>query len=286
MLENLNSPANILSSMTSSLSHPHTTNPSPSIDHKDAVEYTIYTCPYLFYPRRIHAYLTLKPLPSNVEVNLVRTEFDSTGQMTQPAGKIEGTIPMMRITTRHSQEDVWIRQSVAVLQYLEETHPRPSAGAEDDMRGATPLARARVSEIVSLVEDASQALGFMVMHSAALYTPLVAGAGGQSRSAFQTAKQRIDKSLATIESYAREGVDAGNWIASTEGLTIADLCLGSLVEYARDMYGWDLREGHEVVRRWVERWERTEAGKPGGEKVPPVWMTELAMKRVWDETQD
>jgi glutathione S-transferase len=268
--------SNILSTMTSHLdigtseitmaSKSNTANPNGEI------HYTFYTSPSFFYPRRLHAYLTLKPLPPSIKSTLIPVTFDSKGQMTRPEGKIEGSIPMMRYGP--SDED-FIRQSVAILNYLEERHPRGGW----DMRGAPGLERARVEEVVSVVEEASQAFGFLVMHSSALYTALVP----QSREAAKTAEGRVHRSLSILESYARHSVlERGEWIAGTERLTIADLCLGSLMEYARDMYAWDLKDGHEVLAKWMERWEGTEAGKKGGDKIPAREMTEVAMKRVWE----
>lgn len=118
------------------------------------LHYTFYTQSYLFFPRRIHAYLTAKPLPSHIKTTFVPVSFDSSGLMTKPAGKIDGTIPMLRYGPSDGD---FIRQSVAILNYLEEAHPMTGAEyAAEDMRGGSPMERARVSEIVALVEEAGQ----------------------------------------------------------------------------------------------------------------------------------
>ena len=143
------------------------------------------------------------------------------------------------------------------------------------------MERARVGEIVSLVEEASQAFGFWVMHSSSLYSPKVR----QSRDASKTAEDRLHKTLNIIEDYCQENVvERGLWSAGTEGVTLADICLASLVEYARDFYGRDLCASgeHEVLKVWVGKWEGTEAGKRGGGKTPPEEFARLARENVWE----
>lgn len=89
----------------------------------------------------------------------------------------------------------------------------------------------------------------------------------------------MHEGLSTIESYSRDAVvNEGRWIAGTRGATLADVCLASVVKYARDMYGKDLRRSREVIGKWVEKWDSTEAGRPGGEKTPPREMSEVAKR--------
>lgn len=204
--------------------------------------------------------------------------------MTSAPGKPAGSIPMLRYG---EEANDLIRQSVAILTYLEETHPRKGTHGEgweveDDMRGSTPMQRARVNEIISLTEEVGQAFGYWVMQSSALYSSKVPS---QSPSAASMISTRMHALLSTLESYARKSVgEEGMWIAGTAGVTLADICLASVVEYARDMYGRDLIEGHEeVLGKWFERWEATEAGKPGGDKVPPEFFTALGKKWAWEE---
>lgn len=244
------------------------------------VHYTFYTQPYLFFPRRIHAYLTAKPLPSNVKSSFELVTFDGkTGQMLDPPGKPAGSVPMLRIDS--ASEPTYIRQSIAIISYLEEVHPRAGASyAASDMNGSNPLERARVAEAISLTEEVGQALGFWAMNTSALYQQM---GMTQSKEAGVAAKMRLHRCLQTLEDYCSGGVQGGKWIAETEGMTLADVALGSVVEYSRDMYGRDVLEGHEVLWKWFEKWERTEAGKPGREKDVPVEVRGPAQTRIWDE---
>lgn len=66
------------------------------------------------------------------------------------------------------------------------------------------------------------------------------------------------------------------------GVTLADVCLASVLEYARDMYGRDLVREHEVLRVWLGKWTGTEAGKMGGGKLPPREIGEAAQRWLWD----
>src|ERR1700761_4245941 len=94
--------------------------------HTNDAHYTFYTQPYLFYPRRVHSYLTAKPLPSDVKTNFEIVTFEQkTGQMIDTPGKPAGSVPMMRLGPL--EDNSFIRQSIAILAYLEEVHPRRGA---------------------------------------------------------------------------------------------------------------------------------------------------------------
>jgi glutathione S-transferase len=258
-----------------------------SLHDAQNVQYTLYTQPYLLYPRRIHSYLTAKPLPSNIKIKFEYLTFDKSGQMNNPPGKPSGSIPMMRIGPQ--VDNNLIRQSVAILSYLEETHPRlGSSYAAQDMRGSTPSKRARVNEILCLTEDATAAFGFWVCNASALFESI---GMPQNREVGEASEKRMHRVLATVEEYCRRAVmEEDKWVAGTEGMTLADVVLGSLVEYARDMYGRNIIGGsgetgvessHEVLGKWLDKWESTEAGRPGEEKVPPREWSELAGTWKW-----
>jgi hypothetical protein len=146
------------------------------------------------------------------------------------------------------------------------------------MRGSNPMERARVHELLSLIEEAGQAFGFLVMNSSSLFT----GKVEQSRGVAAVCEGRMHKLLLTIEGYAGEAVEAGKWLAGTEGATLADVCLASVVEYTRDMYGRDLTRDHAAIGKWLDKWQSVEAGKRGGEKLPPQGISEVAKQWLWD----
>lgn len=234
--------------------------------------YTLYTSPSFLYPRRIHAYLTTKPLPPSISITHTPIAFAPDGTMTAPPGKIPGSIPMLRYGSGSTEV---IRQSVAIVGWLEDTHPRGLS----DMRGSTPLERARVAEIIAVVEEATQAFGFWAANGSKLYAQMGLA---QNQAAGEFAKGRMDKSLQTIWTYSGENVESGKWIAGTEELSLADICLGCFVEYARDMYKKDVLGGeHTGLEKWFERWESTEAGKPGEEKIPWKEFGDLAGEWKW-----
>lgn len=252
-----------------------TINMSPTTTTTEQeTHYTFYSQPWLFYPRRIHSYLTFKPLPSSILSTFVNVSFTRSGEMTKHPGKPEGSsIPVLRFGP--ASGDV-IRQSVATLNYLEDKHPRGGW----DMRGSTALERARVDEVIGITEDASQAFGFWAAQSTALYAPKVA----QSIEAASFGRERLGKCLHTLQDYAvGNGVDEGKWIAGTEKASIADCVLASLIEYARDFYGKDLclEFDLKILEGWMRKWESTEAGERGGEKTPPEELGKLAREWKW-----
>jgi glutathione S-transferase len=226
--------------------------------------YTLYTQPYLLYPRRLSAYLAEKPLPKTVNLEQINVTFGPTG-MNNPPGKPNGSIPMLKIG---DSPDDYIRQTVAILEYLEEKHPRGR-----DMRGSDPEERARVREIVALAEDVTQCMGFYVYNASKLQE----GMGlEQAPSAARLAKERMHTMLGKIEEYATRYVREGRWLAGTQEPSLGDVCLYATVEYATAFYGLNLLGGHEVLKTWYGMWNGREAAREREEKIPPVEMTAVA----------
>jgi glutathione S-transferase len=219
--------------------------------------YTIYTQPYLLFPRRIHAYLDEKPLPDAVNVNVVKIIFGENG-MIDPPGKPKGSIPMMRIDSG-PHAGTFIRQSYAIMEYFEDKYPRAR-----DMRGSTPEERAAIRELITVIDETSFWFGMYVINACKMFEKQ-----GQSEHTAKMGKQRMYLSKAKISDWAGEKVQKGNWLAGTDEPSLADCCMLALCEYAKAMFGIDFCNCDEVLQKWRAKWKGRKAGEQTEEKIVP-----------------
>lgn len=162
------------------------------------------------FPRRVHIYLAEKGL-TGVEPIGVQTLGPDWRRISA-----FGTVPVLET------DEGMIRQSVAILYYLEELFPEPS------FLGETRMARARVRELMGLIDEAILYLSIWALNGAALFA--------------EGRVQRPDAALAAAEKY-RDRLRLLNDIASDEGfiaggfVSLADCMAISLIQYADGLYG-------------------------------------------------
>jgi maleylpyruvate isomerase len=133
--------------------------------------------------------------------------------------------PLQQVPTLLWQEhghSVQLTQSVAIAEYLEETHPRPALLPKD------PLARARVRELVEIVNSGIQPLqnAGVLVHLHQL--------GGEA-AAQRWTQEAITRGLHALEAHAKE--QPGPWLAGS--LSLAEVFLVPQLANAR-RYGVDL----------------------------------------------
>lgn len=136
-----------------------------------------------------------------------------------------------------------IRESLAIIEYLEAMHPEPP------MLGTTPLERARIQELDRLAE-----LG--VMLEAANYvhnvSPFFADLGPQSQDAAQMASNNFRSKLAVLDAE----IGARPFVAGDRP-TVADCTLYSTLDFAAKI---GLAVSAELGN--VLRWQRDFAKRP------------------------
>lgn len=214
----------------------------------------LFVLPWGVYPRRILLYLALKGLDSSEALKITPVTVVNTGM--HAPGKPAGTVPILKLP-----DGTFIKQSVAILDYLEDVCDRPdetkdwqvklskAAAGNSSMRGSTPEERARIREMLGLADEATSHFGFACHKGTALFVPL------EPTHAF-TAKLVLDncrKTLKLLEGYYDEE-------SSRKGdgsFSIADCVLFSLLQFAKELYGKDLTIEPELqaIRRFYTSFE-------------------------------
>lgn len=121
----------------------------------------LYELTWGVYPRRVIIYMAEKGISDieRVPIDFLRGENLMSGHLSRnPAG----TVPVLETSS-----GVFISQSTAILEYLEEINPRPN------MIGDTLEARAFTRDLMSLINESTQFFGAFVTHANPLFAATV-----------------------------------------------------------------------------------------------------------------
>jgi glutathione S-transferase len=159
--------------------------------------------------------------------------------MTAP-GKPTGSVPILRLP-----DGTFIKQSLAIIEFFEDVCENPdptkewqveiakTANREISMRGRTAEEKARIREVLGLVDEASSQFSFACHKGTALFVPLEK----TNALASELAMEYCKKTLRLVEeSYTVElslSIDSGR-------VSIADCVLYSLLQFSEGVYGVDL----------------------------------------------
>ncbi|KAF2818803.1 hypothetical protein CC86DRAFT_472659 [Ophiobolus disseminans] len=216
---------------------------------------TIWIWPSGLFPRRVLYYFLAKGI--NVSTlkshNIILIPIDliisplslqsKTGHEPRPA---DTSLPVLRI--EHSDGRItWIRESLAILHYLEELFP-PSAGYPD-LQGSSAEQRAQMRDMLSVLGEAMHWSLVSLIHSNTSTTNW-SGLDEEQMSAVTAAHadQKHIVLLLRLEKWVEERVSHG----IMDYVTFAGLGLLAQVEYAEMMFGTDWVADHVVLRTWVE----------------------------------
>ncbi len=177
----------------------------------------LYELAWGLYPRRIGIYLGEKGI-----TGIERIAFDALAAW--PAPEMKRLSPMGTVPILDVGNGTLIRSSVAILEYLEERFPSP------DLLGATPEARARTRELVSVIDEATTYFGVWCRQA----SPLFAGHGPQNRDAATMGADVYHVRLRQLD--ALIGETAGPFLAGRH-VTIADCIAMSTLQFAEHCYG-------------------------------------------------
>ncbi|KAH8652784.1 hypothetical protein BGZ60DRAFT_519932 [Tricladium varicosporioides] len=239
------------------------------------------------YPRRVMIYLhekgLLPPLdppsssPPNLPTtpkpvqnsyfNLKVTPCSQKGLTMIAPGKPPGSLPILKIA-----EGRFIKQSVAIIFYLEEllspssplSSPNPKNLEFKSMRGETAEEKARNLEVLGLADEATSLFGLACHKGSAMFVLLEETDAKASRLALEG----CEKALGVLE---RDyyGDDLRFLESRTEGrdgdmeveVTIADIILFTLLQFAQIMYKKDLSASHPGLKRFYEAFGKRESAR-------------------------
>ncbi|KAF3057212.1 hypothetical protein GL218_06147 [Daldinia childiae] len=230
------------------------------------------------YPRRILIYLHEKGLFNSPHIKVTQVTISATAEMIAP-GKPKGTVPILVLP-----DGTFIKQSVAILDYLEDICDKPeeawqqdiASAAKTSMRGSNARGRATIREILALVDEATSMFGFACHKGSKLFLEIEP----TNSAASSMAMGIVRRNMKLLEPYY-EGRFEGD-SSEAEKVTIADCVFFSFLQFSRELYGVDLVADSELrnLRRFYVTFKERESAKIP-EDFYPLYIKELAP--IWLE---
>jgi glutathione S-transferase len=173
-----------------------------------------------------------------IDVDLVDIDM-MAGEHRQPAFLAlnpAGTVPVLEVGP-----GALVRQSTAIMEYLEEVHPEPN------LIGRTPLERARTRDLMSMINDCYlYHLNFLAQKSPAFSAMLE-----QTEEAASAFHARYRRAITEIEQI----VDDGDFMTG-HGVTIADCMMFASAQYTDLVYREPLPDDCPKLKAHHERFSR------------------------------
>lgn len=194
------------------------------------------------YPQRVNIYLAEKQ-PEGVAVTWY-AEPDRRANTPPPEIRAlarMGSLPILR----HANGTI-IGQSLAILDYIEDTIPDP------DMRGSTPAARAKVRQCVHMFDEALTFFGLWARHGSALGQGVVRS----SQDVSEICADRYFGQLRLIERLMSEEP----FIAG-ELVTLADCVAMAMLQYASDFYAVPIPPECVKLQMWFDSFSQRPSAK-------------------------
>ena len=193
---------------------------------------------YLFdwgmYPRRVLVYLAEKGI--DIDQVLLDPLLGENRQEAHLARNPTGTVPVLE-----TDDGAYIRQSIAILEYLEEIYPKPN------MIGATPAARARTRDILSMSNELYTYLTRYWAHA----SPMMAQRFNQKPEAATAAYADYTASLHAIERVVADGA-----FLCGDSVTIADCAMFGTAQFADRLYREPITAATPRLKAWYDRFSR------------------------------
>lgn len=196
----------------------------------------LHNFPWGLYPRRVTLYLAEKGI---VDVERIDIEPDTAAEWPPPSLRAlnpAGTLPVLDVG-----DGTIIRQSLAILEYLEERYPSPN------MIGETPAARAATRELVAVIDEATTHFGIWAHKG----SPLFAGREPQSAQAAAAGAEKYAHRLRLLEAMI-----VGDPFLTGDRVTIADCVAMALLQFVQEFYGVPLPDDCPRLAAWYARFLR------------------------------
>lgn len=194
------------------------------------------------YPQRVNIYLAEKQ-PGGVAMT-VYAQPDRLANMPPP--EIGALTPMESLPILRHADGTVIGQSLAILDYIEDTIPDP------DMRGKTPSVRAKVRQCVYMFDEALTFFGLWARHGSVLGQGVVRS----SREVAEICADRYIGQLRLVESLMpEERFIAGQYV------TLADCVAMATLQYASDFYAVPIPPECVKLQTWFDRFSQRPSAK-------------------------
>ena len=205
------------------------------------------------YPRRLTHYLAEKGI---TDVQLIEVEFPHRHEL-WPPGFLLDLNPAHSLPVLETEEGLWIGQSIAILEYLEERYPEPN------LLGVTAGEHARTRELVAILDEATAFFGLWARQG----SQVNAGRHPMSTDAARIGANRFADKLRVAERMVVGPLLLGS------SPTIAD-CVGmALLEFTDQFYGVSLPSDCPALSTWYANFSQ----RPGVEHPPyPAEMLRVA----------
>lgn len=128
----------------------------------------LYASDFTYFPRRVLIYLKEKKIQDGM-ITKVHTWFTperTTESSPDFPPKPPGSIPILAIPDGKEGKFIYIRQSLAIINYLEDLTEDPNSGLKastPSMRGNTPLEKARIAELLALLEECCTTFAYVII---------------------------------------------------------------------------------------------------------------------------
>lgn len=238
---------------------------------------------YVFHggpaPRRVVVYLAERSFTQDL-VEIVPCTISAPGAPAEAPGKPAGSVPLL-----HDESTGFVlRESLAIMEYLEDL---AEAQGMPTMRGSTPEARAKTRQMMGLIDAVTTDVEYAPVFGCKLFAPVVGGESGQSAAAVRWLLSHAHQNLSRIAEYAPPG-EGIPWLVEFEPnggegqearVTVADCAFFAILQYARNMFGWDLTERYPRLKLFYDAFERrASAAIPDG--AWPAQLTDLTKEWI------
>ena len=207
----------------------------------------LFVLPWGLYPRRILLYLAQRNLLSSPIIKITPVAVSQEGQLTAP-GKPAGSVPILRLP-----DGTFIKQSIAILEYLEDACSAPDPTQEwqgtlarqakkGSMRAQSHEERARTREMLSLADEATSQFGLACHKGSKLFVPMEETNATAARLILEYCK----KNLKNLEE--NFGYEFAGCFEADGSVTIAHCVLYSTLSFAKELYGVDLLEEPKLAK--------------------------------------
>jgi glutathione S-transferase len=189
--------------------------------------------------RRVAIYLKEKGLSLEIQyMNL------SSGELKTPEfRKVNpaGLVPVLEL-----DDGTYIPESTAIIEYLEEIHPKPC------LIGQTPVQRARVRAIEMVASD----LGVLTIAAAQHSHPMFATRLAQVPAVAAALQKSVDEHMQTLETHLGDKP----YLLGSD-VTIADIVLFPLFQTCRERLKLPYAEGFPKLLAWYARFSERPSAK-------------------------
>lgn len=222
---------------------------------------TLWIWPTGLFPRRVLYYFRAKGITLSVLqqnnihlVPVILENYQLVSMSDFEARPADTSLPVCRIE-RANAKTVWIHESIAILEYLEEKFP--SSEGYPNLIGSSIEQRARTRDILSLTNDAFVWSGVELIHTnpaTTMWSGLTVD--GMSSTAASQAGAKVCMLFERLEKWVRESVtDKRCKSLAGEGasVTLADVMLMAQVEYFNMSDGPVLVADYSVLKLWHDK---------------------------------